>query len=62
MSFYDIKDRDVRDRTIEEYIALKNKIKKRNNDKHAGTYKPTNRISKECDVHDEFYMLRIPNN
>ena len=50
MSFYDIKDRDVRDRTIEEYIALKNKIQKRNKDEHAGsldryheleeTYKP----------------------
>ena len=37
MSFYDIKDRDVRDHTIEEYIALKNKIKQRNKDEHAGT-------------------------
>ena len=50
MSFYDIKDRDVRDRRIEEYIELKNKIQKRNEDEHAGnlnrykeleeTYKP----------------------
>ena len=50
MSFYDIKDRDVRDSKIEEYIALKNKIQKRNEDEHAGnlnrykeleeTYKP----------------------
>ena len=35
MSFYSIKDRDVRDRKIEEYLALKKKIKKRNEDEHA---------------------------
>ena len=50
MSFYSMKDRDARDRTIAEYIALKKKIKKRNEDEHAGnldryreleeTYKP----------------------
>ena len=50
MSFYSIKDRDARDRTIAEYIALKKKIIKRNEDEHAGnldryreleeTYKP----------------------
>ena len=50
MSFYDIADHDVRDRKIEEYIALKNKIKRRNlnvrtddlknYDKLVETYKP----------------------
>ena len=50
MSFYSIKDREVRDRTIEDYLALKNKIQKRNEDDRIGdlnryedleeTYKP----------------------
>ena len=50
MSFYSIKDRDVRDREIEDYLALKNKIQKRNEDERIGrlnryeeleeTYKP----------------------
>ena len=38
MSFYNIKDRDVRDRTIEDYLALKKKIVKRNEDERADNF------------------------
>ena len=37
MSFYSIKDRDVRDRAIEDYLALKKKIQKRNEDERIGS-------------------------
>ena len=50
MSFFSVKDRDVRDRSIEDYLALKKKIQKRNEDERIGslnryeeleeTYKP----------------------
>ena len=33
MSFYDIKDKDERDRTIEDYLATMERIKKHNMDK-----------------------------
>ena len=48
MSFYDIQDKDERDRTIEEYLALKDRIKKRNMDERIAG------LQHEADMQDMF--------
>ena len=48
MSFYDIQNKDERDRTIEEYLATMERIKKRNmDDRIAG-------MRKEADMREMF--------
>ena len=48
MSFYDIRNKDERDRTIEEYLATMERIKKRNvNDRIAG-------MQQEADMQEMF--------
>lgn len=48
MSFYDIQDKDERDRTIEEYLALKDRIKKRNMDERISD------LQREVDMQEMF--------
>ena len=48
MSFYDIKDKDERDRTIEEYLATMKRIKKRNMDERISD------LRREADMQEMF--------
>ena len=48
MSFYDIKDKDERDRTIEDYLATMERIKKHNMDERISDFK------READMQEMF--------